>query len=68
MMILSETPAMLSVFPKAEASKRWSVVFSNDANMRTLSFILATPKRVIPRTSPYPRISKKADLFHEGYF
>ena len=52
MMILSETPAILSVFPNADASNRWSVVFSNDANIRTLSFIFATPKRVIPRTSP----------------
>jgi hypothetical protein len=53
MMMLSETPAMLSVFPKAAASKRWSVVFSNEASMSTLSFILATPNRVIPRTSPF---------------
>lgn len=52
MMILSDTPAMLSVFPYADASNRWSVVFSNEANMSTLSFILATPKRVIPSTSP----------------
>ena len=52
MMILSETPAILSVFPNADASNKWSVVFSKDANIRTLSFIFATPKRVIPRTSP----------------
>ena len=51
--ILSDTPAILSVFPSAEASNKWSVVFSKEASMRTLSFILATPKRVIPRTSPY---------------
>ena len=54
--MLSETPAMLSFFPKAEASKRWSVVFSNEASMSTLSFILATPKRVIPSTSPYSKL------------
>lgn len=53
MIILSDTPAMLSVFPYADASNRWSVVFSNEANMSTLSFIFATPKRVIPRTSPW---------------
>ena len=52
MMMLSDTPAMLSLFPKADASKRWSVVFSNDASISTLSFIFATPKRVIPNTSP----------------
>ena len=52
MMMLSETPAMASVLPYAEASNKWSVVFSKDANMRTLSFIFATPNRVIPRTSP----------------
>jgi len=52
MMILSDTPAMLSFFPKAEASNRWSVVFSNDASIKTLSFIFATPNRVIPSTSP----------------
>lgn len=57
MMILSDTPAMSSVFPNTDASKRWSVVFSNDANIRTLSFIFATPNRVIPRTSPYPAVS-----------
>ena len=51
-MILSDTPAMASVFPKADASNKWSVVFSKDASIRTLSFILATPNRVIPRTSP----------------
>ena len=53
MMILSETPAILSVLPYADASNRWSVVFSNEASIRTLSFIFATPKRVMPRTSPY---------------
>ena len=52
MMILSDTPAIESVLPNAEASNKWSVVFSKDASIRTLSFILATPKRVIPRTSP----------------
>ena len=57
MMILSDTPAMQSVLPKADASKRWSVVFSNDASMRTLSFILATPNRVIPSTSPCEKLS-----------
>lgn len=50
--ILSDTPAILSFFPKAAASNKWSVVFSNEASIRTLSFIFATPKRVIPRTSP----------------
>lgn len=52
MMILSDTPAIKSVFPYADASKRWSVVFSKEANIRTLSFIFATPNRVIPKTSP----------------
>ena len=52
MIILSETPAILSLFPNADASKRWSVVFSNDASISTLSFIFATPNRVIPSTSP----------------
>ena len=52
MIMLSETPEMPSVFPTADASKRWSVVFSNDANISTLSFILATPNLVIPSTSP----------------
>ena len=52
-MMLSETPAMLSVLPYADASNRWSVVFSNDANISTLSFIFATPNRVMPNTSPY---------------
>lgn len=55
--ILSETPAMLSFFPYAEASNRWSVVFSKEASINTLSFILATPNLVIPRTSPYGKIS-----------
>ena len=58
MMMLSDTPAMLSFLPNAEASKRWSVVFSNEASMSTLSFIFATPKRVIPRTSPCHTVSK----------
>lgn len=53
MMMLSETPAMLSVLPRADASNKWSVVFSNEASIRTLSFIFATPNRVIPNTSPY---------------
>ncbi len=52
MMILSETPEMLSFFPNAAASNKWSVVFSKDANISTLSFILATPNRVMPNTSP----------------
>ena len=52
MMMLSETPAILSVLPYADASNKWSVVFSNDANMSTLSFIFATPNRVMPNTSP----------------
>ena len=52
-MMLSETPAMLSILPKADASNKWSVVFSKDASIRTLSFIFATPNRVIPSTSPY---------------
>ena len=52
MMMLSETPKIPSVLPTADASKRWSVVFSNDANINTLSFILATPNLVIPSTSP----------------
>ena len=34
------------------ASNRWSVVFSNEANINTLSRIFATPKRVIPNISP----------------
>ena len=52
MMMLSDTPSMLSVLPYADASNRWSVVFSNDASISTLSFILATPNRVMPRISP----------------
>lgn len=52
MMMLSETPEMPSILPTADASKRWSVVFSNDASINTLSFILATPNLVIPSTSP----------------
>lgn len=52
MMMLSETPEMPSVLPIADASKRWSVVFSNDASINTLSFIFATPNLVIPSTSP----------------
>jgi len=52
MIMLSETPETPSVFPTADASKRWSVVFSNDASISTLSFILATPNLVIPSTSP----------------
>jgi hypothetical protein len=54
MIMLSETPAMLSFLPNAEASNRWSVVFSNEASISTLSFIFATPNRVIPNTSPWP--------------
>ena len=50
--IHSLTPSIWSSRPWTAASKRWSVVFSKDANMSTLSFILAIPKRVIPRTSP----------------
>jgi hypothetical protein len=34
----------------AAPSKRISTVFSNEANMRTLSLSLAMPNRVIPRT------------------
>jgi len=49
-MILSETPVILSCLPNAEASNKWSVVFSNDASMSTLSFIFETPNRVIPST------------------
>ena len=52
-MILSETPVILSCLPNAEASNKWSVVFSNDASMRTLSFIFETPNRVMPSTWPY---------------
>lgn len=52
-MILSDTPAILSLFPYAAASNKWSVVFSKLANINTLSFIFATPNRVIPRISPY---------------
>ena len=52
-MILSETPVILSCLPNAEASNKWSVVFSNDASMSTLSFIFETPNRVIPSTWPY---------------
>ena len=55
MIMLSETPEIPSVFPTADASKRWSVVFSNDASIRTLSFILVTPNLVIPNTSPWVR-------------
>jgi hypothetical protein len=62
MMILSDTPAILSFFPNAEASNRWSVVFSNEASMSTLSFIFATPKRVIPRTSPYKSQQSRSSL------
>lgn len=58
MIILSDTPRILSFFPYAEASKRWSVVFSNDASMRTLSFIFATPNRVMPRISPFSNRSE----------
>jgi hypothetical protein len=58
-MILSDTPRTASLFPNAEASNRWSVVFSKDANMRTLSFIFDTPNRVIPRTCPCEQMSDR---------
>jgi hypothetical protein len=58
-MMLSDTPRTESLFPNAEASNRWSVVFSKDANMRTLSFIFETPNRVIPRTCPCERMSDR---------
>mmetsp|Transcript_10484 Transcript_10484/g.29328 ORF Transcript_10484/g.29328 Transcript_10484/m.29328 type:complete len:298 (+) Transcript_10484:80-973(+) len=52
MMMHSLTPSMVSVRPCSAASNRWSVVFSNDASISTLSFIFAMPNRVIPSTSP----------------
>jgi hypothetical protein len=45
-------PLISSARPRSAASNKWSVVFSNDASMSTLSFILAMPKRVMPSTSP----------------
>mmetsp|Transcript_45660 Transcript_45660/g.74457 ORF Transcript_45660/g.74457 Transcript_45660/m.74457 type:complete len:223 (+) Transcript_45660:320-988(+) len=51
-MMHSETPTMSSCRPCTEASNKWSVVFSNDANISTDSFILEMPNRVIPRISP----------------
>lgn len=63
-MILSDTPEILSFFPYADASNKWSVVFSNDANIKTLSFILATPNRVIPRTSPYIFVDRRMRSVH----
>lgn len=51
-MMHSDTPWIGSRRALKDALKRWSVVFSNDASMSTESFILATPKRVIPSTSP----------------
>jgi hypothetical protein len=69
MIILSDTPAILSFFPKAAASNKWSVVFSKEASIRTLSFIFATPKRVIPRTSPYvnEELAKKIVITSHSY-
>ena len=52
MIMHSLTPSTVSVLPCSAASNRWSVVFSNDASMRTLSFIFAMPNRVMPSTSP----------------
>ena len=46
--IHSDTPTILSSRLCTAASKRWSVVFSNDANISTLSLIFATPNLVIP--------------------
>lgn len=70
MMILSDTPAMLSFFPKAAASNKWSVVFSKEASIRTLSFIFATPNRVIPRTSPYDNeeLAREFGITPHSYF
>lgn len=42
-MIDSETPAITSCWPWYAASNKWSAVFSNDASIRTDSFILARP-------------------------
>ena len=55
MMMASLTPSIASVRPCSAASNRWSVVFSKEASMSTLSFILAMPKRVMPSTSPCTR-------------
>ena len=62
--MLSETPEISSVLPMADASKRWSVVFSKDASINTLSFIFATPNRVIPRTSPWTERELETILHH----
>ena len=59
MIIASDTPVIASFLPTAAASNRWSVVFSKDASISTLSFIFATPKRVMPRTSPFRKIISK---------
>ena len=52
MMMHSDTPTIASVRPCTAASKRWSVVLSNDASMSTDSRIFETPNRVMPRTMP----------------
>eukprot|EP01139_Manchomonas_bermudensis_P006933 Amastigsp_a178766_7.p4 type:complete len:104 gc:universal Amastigsp_a178766_7:477-166(-) len=52
MMMRSETPMTSSSLWCIAASKRMSVVFSNEASMRVDERILPMPKRVMPRTSP----------------
>lgn len=51
-MMHSLTPSILSSFPFTEALKRWSDVFSNEANINTLLSIFWIPNLVIPRTTP----------------
>ena len=55
-------PQTESFCPKYAASKRWSAVFSKEASMRTLSFILAKPNLVIPSISPW--MDRKTDCTH----
>lgn len=47
------TPVITSWRAWKEASNRMSAVFSKEANISTLWFILSMPCRVMPRISPY---------------
>ena len=64
--IRSETPLILSCFPCVAASKRKSVVFSNEANIIVESFILSTPFRVNPIMRPLQVITYESKLMCLG--
>mmetsp|Transcript_30816 Transcript_30816/g.68037 ORF Transcript_30816/g.68037 Transcript_30816/m.68037 type:complete len:215 (+) Transcript_30816:97-741(+) len=61
-MMHSDTPTMESWRECTAASNRWSVVFSKEASISTDSFILATPKRVMPNTSPLKVITSLSSI------